>query len=679
MSASWLVFILGLLVWSAGHLGAFDLTATVTSSDGVVSSVPNTFATVDHPFHVSRAQTLLDSLRDGQILRWVGGHEGGYPVEFYPLGVPWLTVGVWAAALGTLSIASAFKLVVIAVFLAPVLAFAGLGRRDRIALPLAGLGLVAHLAVPGEWWSGGYTETVQWGLITNVAAYAAAFGFLAALLSFVLSPSRAMLFLAVGLSVFAVGTNTRSVLALGCVGLGVLLSVVIEHGGSKDAARRLIARYGVIAVPALLTSMPIWLSALRFSDLYEFIQYEFYDGLGAYWQSSINAVSWPVLALAGVGFILAMVGSAGPATRAVAWTLIAYVVTTIVCAGLGPDGGLIEQLEATRLMPFQRLLMIYLAATAVVAGIRAIERRRSVTAIPRIALLAVTVLLAIFTIIRPPESLAVDQRSMFPVETTANPEYADLLAAVEEADRMAAPGTAIFIAGSELGWHQPMWAPLATDRPLRYNDWLWLWQIWHRSADLTYEGQAIDASSLGNAFQPDELARHGVGAVVVLTPQLEALADRQGGLSRQDRTGYAVYQVRDSVSIITSDGGETLASTFANERITGTVEGDGGTATIRASWFPRWTATVNGRTAEVDRDANGQITVPVPAGRVEIVLNYGVDRWDVAGRIGSIAGLLLTMLLVLVPRFQRRWLLAKTGIRHADPSIPAFRPVSSER
>ena len=47
---------------------------------------------------------LLESLKQGEIPRWVGNHQGGYPVEFYPLGEAWLEVGVWALLLGSVPI-----------------------------------------------------------------------------------------------------------------------------------------------------------------------------------------------------------------------------------------------------------------------------------------------------------------------------------------------------------------------------------------------------------------------------------------------------------------------------------------------------------------------------------------------------------------------------------------------
>jgi len=647
LRAAWLVGIVVLVLWSAWHLGATHLTASVRSAAGIEVQVPNTFATVDHPYHAARAQLLLDSLRDGHILRWVGSHEGGYPVEFYPLGIPWLTVALWALLLGAFPIAAAAKLVVIGIFLSPVLVFAGLGRLSGAAMPVAGLALVVHLAVPGEWWSGGYTETVQWGLVTNVAAYVAAFGFLAALLAFVLRPGRLGLLASIGLSSFAVATNTRSVIALACVVIGVVVSVMIQRGRTFDMGSELIRRLALVGIPGALLTAPLWLSLLRFGDYYEFIRYQYYSDLGAYWASSVNAVSWPVMILGLAGLVVAVAGRTRVAPRAAAWTLISYVVATLLLGGLGPNGGLIAQLEATRLMPFQRLLVIYLAATTVVQLTRLARRWRRDRVIPDSGLLVLTVVLAVVFIIRPLDSIPADQRSMSPVETTANPAYADLLAAVRIADTFAPVGTAIFIAGSDLGWHEPLWAPFATDRPLRYNDWLWLWQTWHRADQLDYVGQAIRPNSTGVALRPDYLAQQGVGTVIALTPQIEALADRSSNLQRLPGPGYPVYRVLNPIPIITSTDATVVDPSVGNQTISAIIDGAGGTVTVSETWFPRWRATVNGKSVPVGRDEFGRMTVVVPAGPVALDLVYGVDAIDWVGRIAAVLGLLLAILLIL--------------------------------
>jgi hypothetical protein len=108
-SLIWLALLVVLCLWASWRMGAFDLMNTVTF-DGRSFDVPNTFAYVDHPFHATRAHTLLESLRDGEILRWVGNHQGGYPVEFYPIGIAWLDVGLWALFFGTMPIIAVHKI-----------------------------------------------------------------------------------------------------------------------------------------------------------------------------------------------------------------------------------------------------------------------------------------------------------------------------------------------------------------------------------------------------------------------------------------------------------------------------------------------------------------------------------------------------------------------------------------
>ena len=119
----WLAIFLVFAVWTIWRLGGFDLWATLTLPDGSSIRFPNTFATVDHPFHATRAETLRRSLSDGHLLRWIGNHQGGYPVEFYPLGAAWMEVLVWGLTLGFWPIMAVHKLVVIGTLLLPVAGF----------------------------------------------------------------------------------------------------------------------------------------------------------------------------------------------------------------------------------------------------------------------------------------------------------------------------------------------------------------------------------------------------------------------------------------------------------------------------------------------------------------------------------------------------------------------------
>ncbi|MGH2614104.1 MAG: hypothetical protein ACRDJC_02595, partial [Thermomicrobiales bacterium] len=218
----WLIFAV-LIVYVATRLGAFAFSADVESPSGVVR-LPNTFASVDHPFHVARAEMLWRELGSGHLLRWVSQHQGGYPVEFYPLGEAWLEVAVRALSLGTLSAEGAHTLSVIAIFLAPGIAFASLARLDGWSPAVGVLALVLHISLPGSWYHGGYTELVQWGLVTNVAAAVAAFLMLPALVRFLHAGEGWMGATAAFLAAGAIYCNPRSLLGLAALGAGAWLA-----------------------------------------------------------------------------------------------------------------------------------------------------------------------------------------------------------------------------------------------------------------------------------------------------------------------------------------------------------------------------------------------------------------------------------------------------------------------
>lgn len=678
IAVMWLVIAFVIAGWSAWHLGATHLTATVTV-DGRQQTVPDTFASVDHPYHTVRAQLLIDSLRHGHLLRWVGQHEGGYPAEFYPLGMAWLAAALWTISLGTLSVISAYKLVVIGTFLAPLLGFVAMARLGKYSAGVGVLAFVAHLAVPGEWWSGGYTELIGWGLITNVGAYLAAFGFLAALFAFVRRPSRWPLVAGVALSSFAVATNTRSIIALGCAAIGVLLSLAIEPDIDRNRLGLIVARIVTIGVLAALLSAPLLLASLRYSYLYTFIRYKWYDDVASYWHSSVAAVSWPVMALAVVGFGLAFALPGRTLARAVALTLIAYVAATVVLGGMTPAGGLIAQLEATRMMPFQRLLVITLAAIAVGEILLVVATQFRSTRVPSVGLAVVSVAVFGILVMSSPAGLAPEDRSMYPVETTANGSYESALAAIRLADQRATPNTALFITGSAVGWHQPLWAPDVTDRPLVYDNWLWLWQDWNRAPQIAYEGQAIANRSLNpnGALGQSYLTARGVGAVVTLTPALTEVAAESPALERVGGSdGMGVFVVRQPGGFISGSGMTAANVSFSDERIQTTVSGIGGPLTIRETWFPRWRATVNGRPVPVQRDDRGGMTIEVPPGTSRIELRYAVNQVDWLGRILSAAAVIMIALLVLWPRAWHVLLRIVRPSRSDEPSGQRRDPAS---
>ena len=63
-------------LYVAVRMGLFALSAEAVNSEGGVR-LPNTFASVDHPFHVARAELVWRELMSGTVVRWVGQHQGG--------------------------------------------------------------------------------------------------------------------------------------------------------------------------------------------------------------------------------------------------------------------------------------------------------------------------------------------------------------------------------------------------------------------------------------------------------------------------------------------------------------------------------------------------------------------------------------------------------------------------
>ena len=651
-STLWFVAFTGFCAWVANRLRLFDVWSTVVGPDGLPVRLADTFATIDHPFHAARAETLRRALLDGEILRWIGHHHGGYPVEFYPLGVAWAEVLVWAGSIGTVPMEYAHKVVVVAVFLLPGLAFWLLARTDGLGPSVAFAALAAHVAVPGFWWHGGYTELVGWGLVTNVAAAVASLFVLWGLVAFVQHGRTAAGAVAALAAAFSIVTNPRSLIALAVVGVGVWAASVgrsDDEGSSVGAASRRVAIVGAVA-GAL--AAPELISLARFSELYAFVQYQWYDGLRDYARHSIDAVSPPVAALGAAGVLVALFLPGRPATRAAAITLLLYVGTTVAVNGAPGEPRLIDQLEATRLMPFQRYLTVFLAAVALQGMIGAALPRRPVT---RDVLVAVAALGLLIAYVRPIGPLSAESRGLAPVLSTATPEQADFRAAVEIADAAAPPDQALLVLGTTLGaedqWHQPLWAPFETDRPLFYDNWLWYWHPDHYGPWDFRLGNHYPVVPFRwpETLERDYLDHHGIAAVIVTGEAIEQAADQVGHLRRVRDGVFDVYLVDEPAPIVTIPGGTTSVA-IGDGLIVATGDSQGGEATVARNWYPRWRATVNGEPAPITRTDDGYMAVPVPSGPVRLEVTYGVDGWDWLGRGISLAGLVGVVGMVVAGR-----------------------------
>ena len=696
-TALWLVVLVLLCGWTAWRLGAFDTMVQVTTG-GRTLDVPNVFSSIDHPFHATRAFTLLESLKDGHILRWVGNHQGGYPAEFYPLGVAWLEVGIWALLFGSLPILAAHKLAVILIFLIPALGFWILARTERVSPGVAVLATAMHLAIPGgnnytSWTTGGYTELVQWGLVTNVAGATAAMIATAMLIGFVASGRRSMAIWAALFAAAAAYANPRSLFAVAIAAIAIVIASALPRRGEGEPIGflRASARIGVVGVAAVLIAMPIISPLLRYERYYYFLHYQNYANLGEYWTASLHAVSPPGILFCILGGIIAILMPRFFVARAVTVTLVGYVLFT-GWLSVGSSGiDLIQQLETPRLMPYQRLLAIYLAAFAAGWCIDQVaDRIRSTTysTVIRNGALAALGLMVMVVFVKPVSGIPEVYRGLEPTPLSGNAGFAGYQTAIDEADARVPPGTAILVIGTTPGeyqWHIPLFGPTRSDAPFFYNDWLWDWSELHDGtpaynaiwSDVRAGIAGADQSAghfypdPANALDSGYLSAHGIGMVVVTdisnaNPNPREAARSNPNLTRVATSGdWDVYTVRDVVPTITDGINQPIAVSINNERITASFAEGSGEILIRRNWFPRWQATVNGAAVPIQRTADGYMSIKVPAGNARLQLTYAVTSADWIARICALAGVLILAFMGslrwLPIRDRLRWFFADTS------------------
>ncbi|MGI8477416.1 MAG: hypothetical protein ACR2OO_13750, partial [Thermomicrobiales bacterium] len=613
--------------------------------DGSSGRFPVGFATVDHPFHAVRGELLRRSVVEGHPLRWIASHQGGYPTEFYPLGAAALDVGVWFLALGALPMIAVHKLVVIAVFLLPGLAFARTVKADRLTYGVALLAFAGQVSVRGWWWSGGSRELVEWGLITNVAAATALLFVLPALQRFAARGDWRGGAIAACFAAFALVCNPRSGIALVAIVIGVVATVALDSG--RDAALiALVRRIAAFGMLAFALAAPEIVSLVRFNHLYYFVRYSGYLDLREYLQSSVQAVSSPFFVLGLVGLAAAVVDAERPTIRAAALTLVTYCGLTAYAVSGSWPGSLIEQLETTRLMPFQRFLWLLMAGygawfvLALVA--RRLTSRRLLAA--DVALAALMLLSLLGYVLVPFGVIPGSDRGLVAMATSVQPGIIDLEAAVREADRRAPPGTAILVLGSTYSWHDQMWAPMWSDRPFFYDDWLWYWQQRHFG---DYDPALEHAyPSPNSALRPEYLRRHGIGAVIATKAATKSAAAASPALNRVRAGIYDVYLVYAPTPIVTYGSGTTAGIAVGDSVISASGTSDGGDILVRRNWYPRWEATVNGRSAPIVQTADGYMSIAAPAGSASLTLRYATDWIDWLGRGLCVGGLAVVALLM---------------------------------
>ncbi len=574
--------------------------------------------------------------------------KAGIQLEFYPLGVAWLEVGLWGLLLGSLPIIVVHKLTIVLIFLLPGLAYLAICRRDKLTPGIALLAFAGHVAIGGWWWSGGYMELAMWGLVTNVAANVSLLFVLPAMMGFVKNGDRRSAAVAALFSAFAIFSNPRSLIALATICVGVTLAAILLPAGPKFLA--IVLRVTSICAIAGLLAAPELLSLLRFSDLYYFVHYSGYTSLSDFWHSSIQAVSGPIFCLGLVGVGTALAVPMRPVTRATAITLITYVFITGYLSTDSAAKTLVKQLETTRLMPFQRYLVMYLAAVAVYDLLRWTMGRASNVVVDLGMVAAGGVVLFLY-VLSPPSFIPQTDRGLYEIPSTAQPEMAELERAVKTADHNAPPGTAVLVLGTHMSWHDGLWAPMWSDRPFFYDDWLWYWQTKHYGDydPKTEHAYLSDDSTINQEY----LERHGIGAIVV-TGEAVSAAESSSLLESVEKGEYDVYLVRNPTTIVTFDNQNATSLTIENQLFTASGDGSSETARIRRNWFPRWSATVNGDSVPITQTDDGYMTVPISDGETNVELHYVVDRWDWLARVMAAVGLILAVFLMLPQRLTTR-------------------------
>ena len=654
----WLVAFGLLSIWVFWRCGGFDVGSTVIQNG---NSFVAGFAAVDHPFHTMRAWQLIESLRDGTPLRWVTTHQGGYPVEFYPMGVAWIEAGIWAISLGSLSIFTVHKIATLLIFLLPGVGFWILARGDRKSPAVGFLALALQVAIAGYWMAGGFTELVLWGLITNVTGATAALIATAALARFVIRDERGMGLLAIAAIALATYANPRSLLAIAVAAIAIAICALTLSGREMPPLKSVVTRIGTVAVIAGMTTATEVLSLFRYRDLYYFVNYEQYDSDSIYWTATVNAVTQPVLWLAVGGGIWAIASKRFPIARVASIALGLYVLVTLFLAGYFGDFDIIQQLEAPRLMPYQRLLMLFLAAFFVVRVIDALANLFRVGQERGVAVVAIAVIVLV-VFIRPIGDIGEDFRGLPETPKIATAELSGFREAVRAADAAAPDGASILVIGTRFSWHERLWASLDTDRPLYYEHWLWSWNNSHEGPPSPSNPQCAFDNDIGNYYPcpdltltPEYLAAHGIGAVVVTnvnshadTPDARDAARTSSELTEVSRTTtWDVYSVNAPTAIVTNGTTAPTALTIENEEISASFPDGTGDILVRVNWFPRWQATVNGEPVDVVRAEGGYMRLEPQPGPIELKLTYGMTALDWLTRASAVIGVIATIALAL--------------------------------
>ena len=696
----WTALLIILLAGTAYKLGALDWYTDypLALADGTQVRLPNSYASIDHPFHIAKERATVDALKAGRLPAWFSNHQGGFPAEFYPTGGDLLVALSYLLAFEQIPLAVVHKLVVIGVFLLPAVAYWALARREKLPLSVALLAALLHLFVRGNWLAGGSREIIDFGLWPDTfASYLPLFLILWGA-DWLRRGDRRGLVLAVGVATLAVYSNPRSTmglaaaaLALGIVAFAELLrrrpptvAAANDHAGAaNDAtpttspARRRLTRVlrwpplVLVGRAALLSLLIGILSAVLLlplrdnQSLYQFTIYVRFERIEQIWSDPVqgNGIGYiesvlpQLIALAGLGLVVGLMRR-GFYTRVFAVLLpLSYLLITLV-GWTWQAMPVFAQLEGQRLMPLLRPATIFLAALGAHEALRFVLRLlrlRGGTMLAGMALVAVAATL----LLHPRVPISENDRGLPLQQTTDQTTFTAIARSAALLNATAKPGDKPLVIGNNMiSWHDSFWITALTGRDLFHNDWLWFW----RPTDYGYqELLQNDPGALDAPF----LAQHGLTMVLIDTArgELLAIADTRDYFTQIDAGtpgGYAIYRVAAPPGppngYVIPEHGTVTALTVTPERLTATIAADQpGKVRIITNDFPRWRAWRNGQPIAIERTNDGYMSLPLPAGESTIELRYVTSAANWAGRGLVAAGLLLLLGIGLGPTWRRRW------------------------
>ncbi len=686
----WTLALLILLGGTAHKLGAFDWYTDhpLQLADGTTLRLPNSYASIDHPFHIAKERATVDALKAWRFPAWFSDHQGGFPAEFYPTGGDLLVAFAYLLTLELIPLAVVHKLVVIGVFFLPALAYWAIARREKLPLSVAVLAAVLHLFVRGNWLAGGSREIIDFGLWPDVlASYLPLFLILWGG-DWLRHGDRRGLALAVAVAMLAVYTNPRSTmglaaaaLALGLVAFADLLRrgphpTVGDGAPSAQSARRFarLLRWPPLTLlgrSALLTALIGMLSAALLlplrdnQSLYQFTIYFRFETIGQVWSDLehgngigfIESVLPQLIALAGVGIVVGLLRR-GFYTRVFALLLpLSYLLITLV-GWTWQALPVFAQLEGQRLMPLLRPATIFLAALGAHETLRLgtrLFRLRGGTMLTG----AATVIVAAILLLHPQIPIDEGQRGLPLRQTTNSPAFTAIARSAALLGAMAGPGDKPMILGNNMiSWHDSFWIPALTGRDVFHNDWLWFW----RTTDYGYQELLQDEFG---ALDAPFLARHGLTLVLIDAARgdLLDLANNRPYLDRLDAGtpgGYALYRVASPPGppngYVIPESGTVTDLAVTPERLTARISADlPGNVRVIINDFPRWRAWIDGQPVAIGRTADGYMTLPLPAGESTIELRYTTSQANWAGRGLVATGVTLLLCIVGGPALGRRW------------------------